>query len=108
MDPVDALNEIVFWLERELAPTFKVQACRCADGAIKGIDRDELVQRALAGRHKKTKGIGARFFEVIAQALEGGVPAYLSNLRKRSTESLVDGGCELRAAFRGDLHCNSN
>ncbi|GAB3519945.1 PHP domain-containing protein [Arthrobacter monumenti] len=108
MDPVDALNEIAFWLERELAPTFKVQAFRRAAETISGLDRDELANRALDGRLKKTKGIGARSFEVIAQALEGGIPEYLVNLRERSSTSLADGGGELRAAFRGDLHCHSN
>lgn len=108
MDPVDALNEIAFWLERELAPTFKVQAFRRAAGTISGLDRDELVNRVLDGRLKKTKGIGSRSFEVIAQALEGGVPDYLANLRERSSAPLADGGEELRAAFRGDLHCHSS
>lgn len=108
MDPVDALNEIAFWLERELAPSFKVQAFRRAAGTISGLDRDELVNRTLDGRLKKTKGIGSRSFEVIAQALEGGVPDYLANLRERSSTPLADGGEELRAAFRGDLHCHSS
>ena len=31
MDPVAALTEIAFWLERELAPSFKVQAFRKAE-----------------------------------------------------------------------------
>ena len=34
MDAVDALNEIAFWLERELAPTFKVKAFRTAAATI--------------------------------------------------------------------------
>ncbi len=108
MDAVDALNEIAFWLERELAPTFKVQAFRRAAENIDGLDRDELVERALDGRLKKMKGIGARSFEVILQALDGGVPDYLANLRERSTAPLVEGGDGLRAALRGDLHCHSD
>ena len=39
MDAVDALNEIAFWLERELAPTFKIQAFRKAAGIIAGLER---------------------------------------------------------------------
>ncbi|GAB3256887.1 PHP domain-containing protein [Arthrobacter pigmenti] len=108
MDAVDALNEIAFWLERELAPTFKVQAFRRAAETINGIDREGLLNRAQDGRLKKMKGIGSRSYEVISQALEGGVPDYLVNLRERSSKPLADGGSELRAALRGDLHCHSS
>lgn len=108
MDAVDALNEIAFWLERELAPTFKVQAFRRAAETINGIDHDDLLARARDGRLKKMKGIGSRSYEVISQALEGGVPDYLVNLRERSSKPLADGGSELRAALRGDLHCHSS
>lgn len=108
MDAVDALNEIAFWLERELAPTFKVQAFRRAAETINGIDREDLLNRAQDGRLKKMKGIGSRSYEVISQALEGGIPDYLVNLRERSSKPLADGGSELRAALRGDLHCHSS
>lgn len=50
MDAVDALNEIAFWLERELAPTFKVQAFRKAAGIIEALDPGEVeARRATAG-----------------------------------------------------------
>ncbi|WP_166874315.1 PHP domain-containing protein [Salinibacterium sp. ZJ450] len=107
MDPVDALNEIAFWLERELAPTFKVQAFRKAADAIGSLDADDLAARARDGRLKRMKGIGARTFEVISQAVDGQVPDYLENLRERGAAPLAAGGAELRAALRGDLHSHS-
>jgi putative hydrolase len=108
MDAVDALNETAFWLERELADSFKVQAFRRAAGIIAGLGREELAARVKDGRLKRTKGIGSRTFEVISQALRGAVPDYLGNLRRRGTEPLVDGGHELHAKLRGDLHSHSN
>ncbi len=108
MDATAALNEIAFWLERELAPSFKVQAFRKAAAAIADLEPDELAQRARDGRLKRMKGIGARSFEVISQALNGEVPAYLLDLRERSKEDLADGGSELRALLRGDLHSHSD
>lgn len=108
MDATDALNEIAFWLERELAPSFKVQAFRRAAAAITELDPDELAQRVRDGRLKRMKGIGARSFEVITQALEGEIPSYLADLRERSKEALADGGSELRALLRGDLHSHSD
>ena len=108
MDAVDALNETAFWLERELADSFKVQAFRRAAGIIAGLSREELTARLTDGRLKRTKGIGSRTFEVISQALGGAVPEYLENLRRRGAEPLVNGGHELNAELRGDLHSHSN
>lgn len=108
MDAVDALNETAFWLERELADGFKVQAFRRAAGIIAGLSREELTARLMDGRLKRTKGIGSRTFEVISQALDGAVPDYLENLRRRGAEPLVNGGHELNAELRGDLHSHSN
>ncbi|MFP5316512.1 MAG: PHP domain-containing protein [Actinomycetes bacterium] len=108
MDPTAALNEIAFWLERELAPSFKVQAFRKAAATIAELEPEELRARARDGRLKRMKGIGARSFEVITQALNGDTPSYLADLRERSKEALADGGSELRALLRGDLHSHSD
>jgi putative hydrolase len=108
MDAEDALNEIAFWLERELAASFKVQAFRKAAGAIHDLGSDELAERLRDGRLRKMKGIGGRTFEVISQAVDGGVPDYLADLRERGAQPLATGGSELAAALRGDLHSHSN
>ncbi|MCU1518243.1 MAG: hypothetical protein JWQ75_2964, partial [Pseudarthrobacter sp.] len=108
MDAVAALNEIAFWLERERAATFKVQAFRKAAGIIAELDADELKARALDGRLKRMKGIGDRTFEVIRQAVDGAVPDYLADLRERSATPLDGGGGTLLSALRGDLHSHSD
>ncbi|MDR7081729.1 putative hydrolase [Arthrobacter ginsengisoli] len=108
MDAVDALNEIAFWLERELAPTFKIQAFRKAAGIIDGLEPPELAARVRDGRLKRTKGIGDRTFQVIREALDGDVPEYLSGLRSRGSRPLVPGGHGLLASLRGDLHSHSD
>ena len=107
MDAVDALNEIAFWLERELAPSFKVRAFRRAAATIDGLGQEELAARVADGRLKRTKGIGDRTFQVIAQAVEGEVPAYLADLRERNAAPLDTGGTELLAQLRGDLHSHT-
>ena len=108
MNPLDALNEIAFWLERELAPVFKVQAFRKAANTIRDLEPQEIGERAGDGRLKNMKGIGARTFEVIRQAADGAVPDYLDDLRSRGAGPLAEGGAELRAALRGDLHSHSD
>jgi putative hydrolase len=107
MDPVAALNEIAFWLERELAPSFKVQAFRKAAAIIAPLGADEVAARVADGRLKRTKGIGDRTFQVISQAVAGEVPGYLADLRERNAEPLDSGGAELRAQLRGDLHSHT-
>lgn len=107
MDPVAALNEIAFWLERELAPSFKVQAFRKAAAIIAPLGADEVAARVADGRLKRTKGIGDRTFQVISQAVAGEVPGYLADLRERNAEPLESGGAELRAQLRGDLHSHT-
>lgn len=108
MDAHAALNEIAFWLERELATSFKVQAFRKAADAIAALSPEELAARRRDGRLKRMKGIGDRTFQVIAQAVDGEVPDYLAALRERGAEPLVAGGHELLAGLRGDLHTHSN
>ncbi len=107
MDPVAALNEIAFWLERELAPSFKVQAFRKAAAIIAPLGADEVAARVADGRLKRTKGIGDRTLQVISQAVAGDVPDYLADLRERNAEPLDTGGAELRAQLRGDLHSHT-
>ncbi|PZE30180.1 PHP domain-containing protein [Curtobacterium sp. MCBD17_028] len=107
MHPVDALQEIAFWLERDLAPSFKVQAFRTAAAAIAGRSDDDLEARLRSGALARTKGVGSRSLEVIGQALEGRVPDYLQALRDRERETTSEAGAVLLADLRGDLHCHS-
>lgn len=108
MNPVDALNEIGYWLERERASTYKSKAFRAAAVVIAAIPEDEVVSRTRSGSLKSTKGIGGTTFEVIRDAVDGAVPEYLAGLRARAETSLADGGRHLRAKLRGDLHSHSD
>lgn len=108
MDPLEALDEISFWLERSQAPTFKVQAFRKAADATRQLSPEDLKKLVGSGRITSLKGVGNRSAEVITQAMEGRVPDYLADLRERGNEALAAGGDTLRAALRGDLHSHSN
>ena len=108
MDPVDALNEIAFWLERSLAPSFKVQAFRRAAATIAPLAPDDVAARVGDGRLRRMPGIGDRTAQVIREALEGRVPEYLEALRERAEAPLAEGGRGLAALLRGDLHSHSD
>ena len=104
MEPVEALGEIAFWLERERGSTYRVQAFRKAAAAI--IDLDDLASRR--DRLTSIAGVGDRTAEVIGQVLDGEVPDYLVKLRERGRDPLAAGGETVRAALLGDLHTHSD
>jgi putative hydrolase len=107
MDPVAALDEIAYWLERERATKYKSKAFRAASGIIAAYSVDELREMLASGRLKSTKGIGDTTFTVISEALGGGVPEYLQRLRGTVEPEPTEGGA-IRAATQGDLHSHSD
>ncbi|GAA2233925.1 PHP domain-containing protein [Herbiconiux moechotypicola] len=108
MDPLAAVEETAFLLERELAPGFKVKAFRRAAAVLAEWTPEEIAARASDGRLKATKGVGDRTVEIVTQALEGRVPDYLVGLRERSGFELDADAAALMEAIRGDLHSHSD
>ena len=66
MDPVAALEEIAFLLERDRASAFKSKAFRRAAEVIRPLGPEEISARVGDGRLQRTKGIGDTTFTVIA------------------------------------------
>lgn len=101
MDPRAALLEIASLLERERASRYRSRAFRAAARAIESLTDEQLRDPDAV---RRLPGVGASSATVIAQALAGGVPAYLAELR--GTTDVVDSA--LRTRLRGDLHAHTD
>lgn len=104
MDPVRALRQVAFQLERAGEPTYRVQAFRKAAAIVAELDPEEVVKRSRVGTLTDLPGIGKSTAGVVADALAKREPRYLDKLRKVE----ITGGDELRAKLRGDCHTHSD
>lgn len=106
MEPVEALREIAFWMERSRAETRRVQAYRKAADIVEGLTDAERAQHAKARSWTRLPGIGPSTAKAISQAVAGQEPTKLAELKAAATP--IGGGDILRQALRGDLHMHSD
>ncbi|TDD68658.1 PHP domain-containing protein [Jiangella aurantiaca] len=102
------MRRIAFLLERAREPTYRVRAFRTAAKTVDSIGIAELADRVEAGTLTELPGIGKVTATVITEALAGEVPVYLRRLEATGGRPVAEGGAEIRAALRGDLHMHSD
>ncbi|RIQ21891.1 PHP domain-containing protein [Jiangella rhizosphaerae] len=102
------MRRIAFLLERAREPTYRVRAFRTAAKTVDDVGLAELVERVEAGTLTELPGIGKVTATVITEALAGEVPVYLRRLEATGGRPVAEGGAEIRAALRGDLHMHSD
>ncbi len=102
------MRRIAFLLERAREPIYRVRAFRTAAETVDSIGLAKLVDRVEAGTLTELPGIGKVTATVITEALAGEVPVYLRRLEATGGRPVAEGGAEIRAALRGDLHTHSD
>ena len=107
MDPYDALDRVVYLLDRSLADGKRVRAYLRAREIVDEVGHEELAALHRRGALTDLDGIGPSTGAVIADALDGRVPRKLQELERTTVLEPTEEGAELRSALRGDCHLHS-
>lgn len=106
MHPREALERVVYLLDRSLADGNKVRAYQRAIDVVDEVGDDELATLHANGELTDLAGIGKSTGAVIAAALDGAVPRKITEL-EGATVIAPDAGADIREALRGDCHMHS-
>jgi putative hydrolase len=106
MAPADALDRVVYFKDRALEESRRIQAYLKARDLVLELGDGEIEARHRDGTLQDLPGIGPATAKVIALALDGGIDDYLAELDAKTAIDVGD-GAELRAALKGDCHTHT-
>jgi putative hydrolase len=106
MSPVEAMERVVYYLDRAHENGFKTKAFVRALDVIRSLPTDEVEARSRAGTLTRLDGIGDASARVVREALAGD-DGYLTKLDRETLVPLTPAGAVHRDALRGDCHLHS-
>ncbi len=106
MGPADALDRVVYLLDRALAEGRRVAAYGKARDLVRELGDEAIARHHADGTLLDLPGIGPSTSKVIVMALDGGIDEHLAEL-EAETAIDVGEGAALRAALRGDCHSHT-
>src|SRR5436190_6946806 len=108
LDPVLALKQIVFALERAAEPGYRIRAFQRAATELAALPAEDVRRMAKQGTLKSIPGVGDATERAILEALAGQTPSYLEKLHEQAEATLSDGGRAILNALKGDCHMHSD
>jgi putative hydrolase len=106
MSPAEALEQVVYFKDRALEESRRIQAYVKARDLVLELGEEEVARHHRDGSLQDLPGIGPSTAKVITLALEGGIDDYLAELDAKTAIDVGE-GAELRAALRGDCHTHT-
>src|SRR5438046_3578390 len=106
MEPAEALERIVYLLDRVREQPYRVRAYLRRAQSVKARGPDELVARVAARTLEELDGIGPKTAAIITEVAATGSTPYLDKLEKE-TALTVGKGNQLVTQLKGDLHVHS-
>lgn len=106
LSPAEALERVVYFKDRALEESRRVQAYVRARDLVLELGDDEIARRHREGTLQELPGIGPSTARVIALALDDDLDGYLAELDAKTAIDAGQGG-ELRDALRGDCHTHT-
>ncbi len=106
ISPAEALDRVVYFKDRALEESRRIQAYSKARELVLEVGDDEVARRHQEGTLQELPGIGPSTAKVIAMALDDTVDEYLTKLDAETTIPIGE-GAELRAALKGDCHSHT-
>src|SRR5438105_8205341 len=91
MEPAEALERIVYLLDRAREKPYRVRAYLRAAQIVKALAPDELVARVAAGTLEELDGIGPKTAAIITEVATTGSTAYLDKLDKETALTVSKG-----------------
>jgi putative hydrolase len=106
MSPAEALDRVVYLLDRDLAEGRRVAAYAKARDVAREHGDEEIIRLHRAGELLDLPHIGKSTGHVIALAIDGGIDEHLATLEEETAIDVGEGAA-LRAALKGDCHSHT-
>lgn len=107
MNPVEALERVVYCLDRSFDQSPRAKAFSRALSVLRPLDADEIAERVATDTLTELEGIGATSAKIVAEALTGQTPGYLAKLEVESVITMSEPAAALRSLLKGDCHSHS-
>jgi len=108
MTPLEALDRVVYLLDRAHDTGHRANAFLRARKALAELEPGEIEARSAAGTLKDIPGVGDATSRLVAEVLAGGESSYLAKIEAEyEPEPMSTAAAAVRAALRGDCHSHT-